>query len=281
MKVVPIFGAAVAFRTAGKFIHNPRMRYAFLSLGVFFALVASKVFAGVTEVHVGDKLERANLLKPGVHRYVRYSVTPDGHRNAIDIWSREISFETKDGRKLMRVQQQWDETGKPVVLVQDAWFEADTLRPLTQVKRLTRDGTTTTSGYRFFPDKIVGMDELEGNAKKGFVQTTAEPTNNWETDMEYLQALPLKEGYSASINFYDPGLDPPARYVYSVSGSDSIATADGGNIDCWLVMIDFKDGEHVITNRYWFAKKSQVLIREEQKAADGSVLVKTLLNPEA
>ncbi|HEX3398632.1 MAG TPA: hypothetical protein VHS76_18140 [Steroidobacteraceae bacterium] len=259
------------------------MRHRLLWLGIFFTfvLLTSKVFSAVTEVHVGDKLERAYLLKPGVHRYLRYTITADGHRNAIDIWSREISFETKDGRKLMRVQQQWDETGKPVVLVQDAWFEADTLRPLTQVKRLTREGTTTTSGYRFLSDKIVGMDELEGNAKKGFVQATAEPTNNWETDMEYLQALPLKEGYSASINFYDPGLDPPGRYVYSVSGSDAIATADGGRLDCWLMTIDFKDGDKVITNRYWFAKKNQVLIREEQKAADGSVLVKTLLNPEA
>ena len=34
-------------------------------------------------------------------------------------------------------------------------------------------------------------------------------------------------------------------------------------------------------NRFWFAKRTQVLVREEGRANDGGILVKTLLNAEA
>lgn len=242
-------------------------------------LVGAQAQSTVTELHVGEKLPRANLLKPGIHRYARYTISPDGHRNAIDIWTREITFEVKDGKRLLHIHQQWDEISPPGVLVQDSWFEPDTLRPLTHTKVLTRDGTTTIGGYRFLPDKIVGMDDLPGNSRKGFLQSSAEPAYNWETDMEFLQALPLADGYAASINFYDPAQDPPARYIYKVEGSGKIAEPDGGDIDCWIVSIDFK--REMASSRFWFAKKTQVLMREETSMPDGSTLVKTLLNPES
>ena len=153
------------------------------------------------------------------------------------------------------------------------------MRPLTHVKVLTRDGTTTVGGYRFLPDKIVGMDDLPDNSRKDFLQPSAEPSYNWETDMEFLQALPLADGYAASINFYDPLQDPPARYIYKVEGSGKIAEPDGSDIECWIVSIDFK--REKASSRFWFAKKTQVLMREETSMPDGSTLVKTLLNPES
>jgi hypothetical protein len=235
----------------------------------------------VSTIRVGDRLPRFDLLKAGVHRYLRYTVTADGHRNAIDIWSREISFELKEGKRFMRVHQQWDEVGKPpVVVVQDSLFEADTFRPIEHRKVVTRDGKPTTSAFRFLDDKVIGDDSVADNAKAGFVQALSEPTNNWETDMEYLQALPLAKGYAANINFYDPGRDPPARYTYAVTGEDRIASGDGTVAECWIVSIDFKDGDKVVPVRFWFAKKTQVLLREEAKSPDGSTLVKMLLSPE-
>jgi hypothetical protein len=261
-------------------------REACLSISIPFAIISfcllianNRALADVTVLHVGDKLSRAYLLKSGVHRYTRYTITPDGHRNTIDVWSREISYETKEGRPVLHIHQQWDEVAPVATLIQDSWFEPETLRPLTHIKKVMRDGKTTIGGYRFMPDKIVGMDELADNSRKGFLQVSPEPTYNWETDMEFLQALPLGDGYAANINFYDPALDPPARYTYTVTGSDNIAAPDGSQIACWIVAIDFKADN--ASSRFWFAKKSQILMREEVKTADGKVLVKTLLNPES
>lgn len=127
----------------------------------------------------------------------------------IDIWSREISFDTQNGRKLLHIHQQWDEISPSAVLIQDSLFEPDTLRPLTHVKSLTREGKNTVGGYHFLPAKIVGMDDLRNNSRKDFVQLSKEPAYNWETDMEMLQSLPLAQGYAANINFYDPaGIHP-------------------------------------------------------------------------
>jgi hypothetical protein len=257
-----------------------------LSQSILFAAISSCVLmanthalADVTVLHVGDKLSRAYLLNPGVHRYTRYTITPDGHRSTIDVWSREISYEIKEGRPVLHLHQQWDEVAPPTTLIQDSWFEPETLRPLTHVKKMFRDGKITLGGYRFLPDKIVGMDELADNLRKDFLQSSPEPAYNWEADMEFLQALPLGDGYAANIDFYDPAQDPPARYTYTVTGSDIIAMPDGSQIDCWVVAIDFK-AENA-SSRFWFAKKTQLLMREEVRTADGKLLVKTLLNPES
>src|SRR4051812_33737641 len=96
------------------------------------ALAWNPVFAAdATQVKVGEALPRVNLLIPGVHRYLRYKVK-DGERHPIDIWSRVISFETRDGRRLLHVSQRWDEVGPPAFfLEQDSWFEPDTFRPIS------------------------------------------------------------------------------------------------------------------------------------------------------
>lgn len=253
----------------------------FLSPMLFAAATPANAGDNVVTIRGGGRLPRFDLLKPGVHRYLRYTVSVDGHRDAIDIWSRTISFESKDGKRLMRLHQQWDEVGKPaVVVVQDSWFEPETFLPIAHEKVVTRDGKATTSAFRFLDGKIVGDDAVADNAKAGFAQASSEPSYNWEADMEFLQALPLARGYAASINFYDPGRDPPARYTYAVTGEDAIGSADGAAIECWIVSIDFKEGDKVVPVRFWFSKKTQVLVREETKDADGKMLVKTLLNPE-
>ena len=86
------------------------LRKLFVSAAALSAIVInSYAYAEVTVLHVGDKLARADLLKPGIHRYTRYTITPDGHRKSIDVWSREISYELQDGRRVLHIHQQWDE----------------------------------------------------------------------------------------------------------------------------------------------------------------------------
>lgn len=250
-----------------------------LLLCVAGLLSSNDALAGTAHLVAGQPLARAMLLKPGVHRYLRY-VVQDGKRSTKDIWSREVRYETVDGQRQLRITQRWDAVSeKPYTRKQDSVFEAGTMRPITHVNETTRDGKTVRSGFRFLPGKIVGMAEMQDNAKKDFVALSPEPTYNFETDMEFLQSLPLAAGYAASIPFYDPGLDPPARYVFKVAGADALAGADGRAIDCWVVTADYNEPGHL--TRFWFAKKSQVMIREESPMPDGGLLVKTLLPPEA
>ena len=235
--------------------------------------------ADTTRLTVGQPLARFDRLKPGVHRYLRYKVEGD-KRTAIDIWVRGVRFETQAGQPRLHLTQRWDEMSGPVPWsVQDSWFEPGTMRPLTHVRSLVRDGAPQVGGYAFRPDRITGMADLPQNARKDFEIASPEPAYNFEYDMELLQALPLARGYAADIVFYDPGQAPPAHYVFKVEGEAELAGPDGRKIPCWLVTADYNTGK--VVSRFWFAKGSQVMIREESVQADGAVLVKTLLPPEA
>ena len=235
-------------------------------------------------VRVGDRSVRTERLAPGAYRYLRYKVK-DGHRIAVDIWNRTVDFETREGRRLLHLTQRWDEVqvspSGAVALDQDSWFDAATLRPVTHVRRATlANGSVTVVGYRFEADKAVGMTDLPGNARAGFSLAYAEAPFNFEYDMELLQTLPLATSRAFSLPFYDAGIDAKAdRYVFRVAGSAAIRGWDGRSTDCWLVTADYNTGE--VKSRFWFAKQSQLLIREEARLPDGSIFIKTLLPPEA
>jgi len=124
------------------------------------------------------------------------------------------------------------------------------------------------------------MPELAANERAGFDMPQGEAHYNFEYDMELLQALPLAAGRTFDIPFYDAGIDKqPDRYDFTVAGSARLKGPDGKDVDCWLVTADYKTGK--VVSRFWFSKKSQVLIREEAITKDGAISIKTLLPPEA
>ena len=256
-----------------------------MSLAVRSALVAVLLLAGsvataqaaVTSVPVGPPLARFDTLKPGVHRYLRYRQIGDTV-TAIDVWTREIRFEDQDGQRRLHIVQHWDGAGAATSNKQlDSWFEVGSFRPLTHVRRTQKDGASKVEGFVFQPDRIVGMKDLEGNAAQDFEVTSPQPSFNFETDMEFLQALPLAAGYEASIVFTHQGGGPPAPYVFKVAGSEILVGPGGGKIDCWVVTTDYNRPETPVT-RFWFAKGSQVMIKQVSPLPDGSgVMGKTLL----
>jgi hypothetical protein len=216
-------------------------------------------------------------LVPATRFYLRYTLVGD-QRATTDIWRRSVSYEDRDGRRLLHVSQRWDGAGeKKYTVLKDSWFEPKTFRPLTHESHATKDGTLTVSGYRFLESRVVGMPDLADNSKRDFVLETALRAYNFETDIELFQTLPLAKGYQARVPFYDPGLDPPAWYTYTVTGDDSIPGPDGRRTDCWVVTTDFNQpGKYWA--QFWLAKRTQVLVREQTWMPDGSILVKTLLN---
>ncbi|CAN5242506.1 hypothetical protein BH10PSE3_BH10PSE3_22250 [soil metagenome] len=240
-------------------------------------LLGSAAQAAVTPVPVGQPLARFANLKPGVHRYLRFKQAGDTIRVA-DVWTREIRFEDLDGQRRMHIVQHWDGVGAaPSDRALDSWFEIGTFRPLTHIRRSTKDGVTKVEGFEFKPDRIVGLKDLADNTVKDFEVASPEPSFNFETDMEFLQALPLAAGYEASIVFTHPGGGPPAAYLFKVAGSEALDLPGGGKIDCWVVTADYNHPEMPIT-RFWFAKGSQVMIKQISTLPNGAGAIgKTLL----
>jgi hypothetical protein len=258
-----------------------------MSLAVRSLLLAGLVLAGsaaanqaqaaVTPVPVGQPLARFDNLKPGAHRYLRFKQTGETVRVA-DVWTREVRFEDQDGQRRLHIVQHWDGVGAtPSDRQLDSWFEVGTFRPLTHIRRTQKDGVAKVEGYDFKPDRIVGLKDLTANAAKDFEVASPQPSFNFETDMEFVQALPLAAGYEASIVFTHPGGGPPAPYLFKVAGSEVLDLPGGGKVDCWVVTTDYNHPEMGVT-RFWFAKTGQVMIKQISPLPDGSgVLGKTLL----
>jgi hypothetical protein len=250
---------------------------------VFSALLAClsvSAQAAVTNIDVGTPLPRFSLVKPGTHHYLRYFRTPEGANIPLDIWAREVRFEQREGKQQMHIVQRWDgamasPTAAGSLKRLDSWFDTATFRPLSHVRITERDGKKLVEGVVFARDSVTGMQDLPDNALKALAVASSEPTFNFETDIEFLQALPLAEGYEASINFYHPGGPAPKRYSFKVSGSETIA-GPGGPVDCWVVTTDY--GTPGADAKFWFAKGSQLMLRQESAPRDGKVLVKTLLD---
>lgn len=249
------------------------------ALGAVFLMIQPAMAETVKVEVEGHGLDMA-MLKPGVHRYMRYLIK-DGAREVKDIWTRRVSYENKDGRKLLHMVMRWDELGPPAYsLVQDSWFDAETFRPLTHSRRSDKDGEVKLKVYRFQPDAIVGETGIAGNLAQDYRSPTAEPMYNFEYDMELLQTLPMREGAEFSLPFADPGLGEPNRYVFKVAGSDSLTGTDGRPVDCWVVTADYNTGK--VRARFWFDKKTQLMLHEEAIASDDGqqILIKTLLSEE-
>jgi hypothetical protein len=246
-------------------IHSIRKTLAAAAL----ALLAGSAHAELIEM--GKPLARIALLKPGTHHYLRYMQDGDAAIPA-DIWTRTVSITPKG----LNIKQRWDAAGKPPSTKWlDSWFEADTLRPLSHTRISEKDGKKVVEGFVFAADKITGMQDLADNTQLALNMASPEPAFNFETDIEFLQALPLAPGYEAVINFYHGGGPAPARYTFKVSGSATIA-GPAGPVDCWVVTTDYNRPGSVST--FWFAKGSQLMVRQESAIAPGKVLIKTLID---
>jgi hypothetical protein len=252
--------------------------------GLLGAAVAASVLPGVVRaadpetLRVGDVLARFDWLKPGVRTYLRSQQRGDRHV-ATDIWRRETRIEAVDGVHRLHIVQRWDGAGQTETLAErDSVFELGTFRPLTHLRTTTRDGARVVEGFRFTPQGVVGLDGVAYNSRADFSAPSTEPMYNFETDMEMLQTLPLAAGYAVSIPFYHPGgAGSGARYLWSVAGEDRLPSPDGREIDCWVVQTDY-NVPNARPARFWLARATQLLVRQESVAPDGTIHRKTLLS---
>jgi hypothetical protein len=115
-------------------------------------------------------------------------------------------------------------------------------------------------GFAFAPARVTGLKDLADNTQKDLVVESPEPTYNFEADIE----------------FYHPGGSaPPQRYTFKVAGSATIA-GPAGPVDCWVVTTDYNQPGRLST--FWFAKATQLMLRQQGALPDGKVLVKTLID---
>lgn len=248
------------------------MRWGWIA-AVCVAITATAASAERVAIRLGDPLERFDKLRPGSRTYLRYTISADGVPEAIDIQTKTVAFEQKDGKRLVRIVQRWD--GPKGSLRLDSLAEAGTLRPLTHQRDLHKDGTVRREGFRFLPGKIVGIAGQPDNIRKDFAVVSPVPAFNFEIDLETFATLPLRKGAEFEIPFYHPGGEAPAPYLFKVAGEETVAFA-GQPIDCWVMTTDYNQPGSALT-RIWIAKDNQVAIRVHTPNPKGGAWVKALV----
>ncbi|PXA96596.1 hypothetical protein DMC47_17320 [Nostoc sp. 3335mG] len=261
-------------------IDLPRLtRRSVIASAAALPLAARAAPAGLgdpVKLSVGDPLPRFSLLKPGTRTYLR-SQLRDGAHVATDVWQREVRFERIDGVERLRIVQRWDGTGRePSLVTRSSLFDIGSFRPDTHVRITKAQGKTLVEGFRFTPAALVGLADLPANAHAALKIDFAEPMFNFEADIELLQTLPLARGYAVSIPFFHPVGGQPARYVWRVASEETLASPDGRGIPCWVIETDYKRPDQKPA-RFWLAKGTQQLVKNESIAPDGTMHRKTLL----
>lgn len=256
-----------------------------LSLVLAFALSTAQPaappldVARVPSIEVGERLARFDNLTPGTRTYLRYRIM-DGVWRPMDLWRREVRFEERDGQRRMRIMQSWTgSTTAPHSLRLDSWFATGTFAPISHERRFVRAEETRNEGFLFAPGRVIGLPAMPENTRASFVQESPQPTFNFETDMEMVQALPLGPGYATKIRFYHPGGAAPADYILHVTGSTSLA-GPAGPVEAWIVEEQAAVSPSGPPSRFFVAKKGQQVLRVEQPQTDGSMVVKVLLSQE-
>ena len=200
-------------------------------------------------------------LRPGLRQYlVCYQDSKANRQLRFWYWLRNIAVEERNGKETFVITQQWygGDTGayRAVYTVNDASDFAPVYH-----KELIRG---KLNAYNWKADGIAGADTVQGNDHKGFYLAFSEPNYNWNLDIETFEMLPLAEGKSFLINFYDAGLSPPKYVPYQVKGSERVTLLDGQQTDCWRLVtegMDPKGGPYSET--YWISKKDHQFLKEE------------------
>jgi hypothetical protein len=203
-----------------------------------------------------------SYLKPGLQQYFIYMQDPHKNRElTFWYWLRDISLETHNGAKVFAIKQRWYGSDS-------SWFRTvyslnaqDDFAPIYFAET---SGGARSADYNWNADGISGADTVEGNVKKAFHLKFDAPNMNWNLDIETFEMLPLAEGKSFLINFYDAGLDPPAYVLYKVIGSEELSLFGGEKTDCWKLTTEGKDSKgEPYSEIYWISKKGHEFLKEE------------------
>jgi hypothetical protein len=170
-------------------------------------------------------------------------------------------------RPVIIVRQQWDrdsvvhraytvfDAGTFATLLHDTYWRALGYSMVFDFDAKSFDSKPV---LRVIPDSVRRSCETELAGSFGAYNL------NWHDDLVIYSMLPYKEGRTFLINYYDPGFGKPAEVPYTVTGSNWLVSRGGDKIECWTL----EHGDENGVEKYWVAKKTKEVLKEEDHGAN-------------
>ncbi|MES2268375.1 MAG: hypothetical protein V4520_16550 [Bacteroidota bacterium] len=222
--------------------------------------------AQVDTIRLKDHRLNTATLKPGLRQYLVYFQSPKKTKSlGYWLWLRDTKVENRNGQRVLVTSQHWygnDSTSYRTVYSVNRMSD---FAPVYHAENVAGNNRA----YNWSEDKIRGADTVATNMQKSFSLDFTSPNFNWNLDIETFQMLPLAEGKTFAINFYDAGSGKPDYIIYKVAGNEVIMTMDNQKVDCWKLVneSDYK-GQHA-TQIFWISKKGHEFIKEEDTFPGG------------
>lgn len=218
-------------------------------------------------VWVDAKQVNTKFLKEGNNRYLVYfKFAKDAPRARPQFWTRNVSFETHNGKEAIVVNQEWEDRDSVVHTVKSI-CDKKTFAPLYHQSWWKQRGS---SEYDFI-NKTAKVNDLPltdadtARTRKAswlaFKKAYDQYTLNWHLDLEVFPILPYKPNTTFMIPFYDPGFTAPKNEAYTVTGSGQLEGYDNQKVDCWLLTHESRGLKEV----FWISKKTQEVLKLENE----------------
>ncbi len=240
------------------------IRLLYVLIGLCFYVTS---FAQQDTVWVDAAKVNTKFLKEGTNRYLVYfKMGKDAARSRPQFWTRNVSFETFNGKEAIVVKQEWEDRDSVVHRVKSV-CDKKTFAPLYHQSWWKSRGT----GEFDFMNKTARVNDspvTEADTTKNkkavwlaFQTALNQYTLNWHLDLEVFPLMPYKANTTYMIPFYEPGYMAPKFESYTVTGSGQLESYDNQKVDCWLLTHESKGYREV----FWISKKTHEVLKLENE----------------
>lgn len=228
------------------------MRYILLVL--LLGLTHMGIAQKVDSIHVGDAFQYFEALNYGTYEFEVYTER-DEKKSSPMVFKSNTSTITVDGNDYVKISHNWTKGQTSGGF--NALVEPGTFKPIIQI----RTSEKGKEAYRFYEDKLVGLDSAVDNTAQNYELALEEPVFNFEIDLETYSILPLEEGKEIYLPFYHAGsaYSKPDWYHYQIT-SDVVEVDDLGMVDAWMIYTDYHGKQ---PTKFWYTKEDRKFVKME------------------
>lgn len=239
----------------------------------FYAIATGIMLSAVCSAADAQKIDTINFnkghqlntayLKPGLRQYMVYFQQP-AQKKVLRfwLWLRDIKTGTRDGKPVFNISQHW--LGSDTLSYRTV-YSVNSATDFAPIYHAEGNGTKTKA-FNWTATKMTGADTVANNLAKAFTLNFDKPNFNWNLDIETFEMLPLAEGKTFAINFYDAGQGTPKYVLYKVTGSEVITLLDNTKVDCWKLYEEGKSPNgSSYSETFWISKKGHEFLKEEDE----------------